>query len=117
MAWYPCNVASGGGGGTEVEYIKGTLIPNTYINSSGAAVSYNGWSATDFIEVTAGETINVASSFNSSYNCWYDSGKNKITTFSPELGYNSMTVPTGAAYVRFSESDSKMDHFQVWRDL
>ena len=92
------------------------LIPNVYIKSDGSTEAYNGWSATDFIEVTAGETIYYKSTANLTYGCWYDSNKNYLSavTFS-QSNYNNITVPSGAAYFRTSGNTSNISYLTVWR--
>lgn len=117
MAWYRCGVETGSGGGTRIEYIKGTLIANKYIKTDGAEATYNNWSATDYIEVTAGEKINIAAKAENSYNAWYDANKSFLSNYRSSQGWIEQTVPTGAKYLRMSAETSNMAYLQIWRDL
>lgn len=92
------------------------LIPNTYIKTDGTPASYNGWSATDYIPVVEGETLNVKSCYRTNYNCWYDSSKNPINNFNLTVGISTLTVPANAVYFRASESNSNLSYLTIWRD-
>lgn len=94
----------GAGGNYSDDLFDGTLISNTYIDkTNGSLVPYNGWSSTDFIDVSK---INdfyicgaVAFSSDRDYNAWYDGDKNFISS----LWLSShITVPSTAKYVRIS---------------
>lgn len=84
-----------------------TLIANTYINGSGAPVAYNGWSATDYIEIPDNTTniYRVGNINRASYNAWYDSNKNFISFFAAN---NIDTIPANAKYVRYSAEIANM---------
>lgn len=87
----------------------GTLIANKYIDkNNGNEVNYNGWSCTDFLEISDNTTnllyrinrINLAD-----YNAFYDSSKTFISGFG--TGYLD-TIPNNAKYVRYSASNANM---------
>ena len=85
-----------------------TLIANTYINGQGNAVSYNGWSATDFIEISDNTNDNIyrlGIIDKASYNAWYDSNKTFISFFAAN---NIDTIPANAKYVRYSGENANM---------
>lgn len=115
------NKDSGGGGG-EVEYLinPNTLVANTYIsNHDGSEVTYNGWSSTPFIKVTAGETLKVAgANYGIIYNGYYDDTKTFISNFSfpANVGYNEFTVPSGVSYIRLSDNTNMMKNTMIWRE-
>lgn len=109
--------------GTLIEYLEKNQIANCYIdNSDGSVVSYEGWSATDFIEVNGGEVIHFAwgySGYENNYNAWYNSGKQFISNFSfgrYASGYHTVTVPTNAKYLRISNETGPMNVTQLWRE-
>lgn len=109
--------------GTLIEYLEKNQIANCYIDSSnGSVISYEGWSATDFIEVTEGEVIHFAwgySGYENNYNAWYNSNKQFISNFSfgrYASGYRTVTVPTNAKYLRISNETSPMNVTQIWRE-
>lgn len=109
------------GSGTLIEYLEKNQIANCYIdNSNGNVVSYSGWSATDFIEVTPGDIIHFAwgySSYENNYNAWYDSNKQFLSNLNFgrwASGYRTATVPAGAKYLRISNETSPMDVTQLW---
>lgn len=91
------------------------LIANTYIKADGTSESYNGWAATDFISVTAGQTIYYKSTTNLTYGCWYDSNKDYLSGVTFSSGYQSQVVPSGAAYFRTSGNNSIMNYLTIWR--
>lgn len=109
MAWFRVSQDNGGGGGggnyTDTLW-DGTLIPNIYIETNGEETSYNGWSATDYLEIPNVSLIYRAGHITSaSYNAWYDENKTFISSF----GTGSIdTVPNNAKFVRYSHSTSSM---------
>lgn len=119
MAWFKCPGNNGGGGGGGIEYLfeAQDLIPNTYINTAGQPVTYNGWSATDFIEVTPNEVLTCAVSDRQNYNSWYDENQTYISNFGfSTLGYLTIQVPSNARYVRFSNYTQNMENsIRIWR--
>lgn len=117
MAYYDFKKSSGGSG---VEYLinPSEFIPNTFIQpSNGAEGGSGGWSATPFIEVVPNEVLNVAAKNNGSYYfSWYDANQTWLNAFIlSDYGYVTLTVPSTAHYVRFSNQDANMQHLQVWR--
>ena len=116
MTWYRC-VGENGGSATKFLFEANDLIPNTYINTAGQPVSYNGWAATDFIEVTPNEILNCAISDRQEYNCWYDENQTYITNFRcSSMGYSTLQVPSNARYVRFSSYTQNMENsIRFWR--
>ena len=98
MGWVRCADIVGG---YQKAYF-GTLIPNTYINKAdGSAVSYNGWSATDYLEVVGGkETVICQVSSNDEYNVFYDENKTFISKF--YYADRPITIPQNAKYMRVS---------------
>ena len=108
--------------GQEYLFEPSDLIADTYIdNGHGNPVAYGGWECTDFIEVTADETLTVATANNDVYNCWYNSSKTKTEAFSPVTlmgvgGYGTITVPSGVSYFRMSGTNLAMEHTRVWRE-
>ena len=110
--------------GTIIEYLEKNQIANCYIdNSNGSVVSYAGWSATDFMEVTEGEVIHFAwgySSYENNYNAWYNSNKQFLSILNLgryASGYRTVTVPTGAKYLRISNETGPMNVTQIWREI
>lgn len=117
MAYFRCGGGPGGGG---VEYLinPSEFKANTFIQpSNGTEGGSGGWSATPFIEVVPNEVLNVASKNNGAYYfSWYDENKTWLNSFIlSDYGYVTLTVPSTAHYVRFSNQDANMQHLQVWR--
>lgn len=105
MGWVRCAEIVGG---YQKRYF-GALIPNTYIdNGTGAEVSYNNWSATDFLEI-AGDELSVgrlgSNSIDDNYNVFYDENKVFISSFNVS-DRPPITIPQNARYVRFSNNNS-----------
>ena len=88
-----------------------TLIANKYIEvagaNAGAESPYNGWSATDFIDLStvygfyAEGTISI-------YNAFYDSEKQFISSFCTLSGKNYYLKPQNAVYCRLSDTTARM---------
>ena len=105
--------------------VQSNLIPNVRITpswqsggSAGQEVSDNTYTATDYIPVTAGETIYWVKAWNGQDACGYDSNKNGIydNNADPCIArhyrdrgmYSSFVVPAGMAYIRFSAPNAYM---------
>ena len=98
---------------------KGELLPNKYINDQGNVASYNGWSATGFIELpdTQMFTIVASGSSDGSYNAFYNSSKERISMFSFMQGTNERTIPEEAKYMRLSATTSVMESLALSWEL
>lgn len=98
--------------------ITGTIIPNEYCDLDGNAQSYNGWSRTDYIPVNASETLYYSNTTQSGYNSFYDSDKHFIRRVVTNVGADlTMTIPSTAAFVMFSNSSAAMASFAVYRKI
>ena len=94
----------------------GTLIPNTYIQSSnGEAATWNGNSATDFLPcymaaqlITHIETTNTYAE-----NAFYDKDRKFINSFSMHQGTYTLDVPDNAYFVRFSNVNANIQTLTV----
>lgn len=90
-----------------------SLISNIYIDTSnGSEIAYNGWSATDFIDISDnsdGVIYRLGRISQATYNAFYDSEKNFISSI-PTVGINNggNTIPANAKYVRFSNTTTAM---------
>lgn len=89
-----------------------SLIPNVYIDlNNGAEIAYNGWSATDYIDISDnsdGVVYRLGQIGQNVYNAFYDANKNFISSFGG-VGYNGgNTIPNNAVYVRFSGGNASM---------
>lgn len=87
-------------------------VPNVYIDlNNGSEIAYNGWSATDFIDIssiTDGVVYRLGQISVSVYNAFYDTNKNYISGFQG-VGYNGgNTIPNNAVYVRFSTATGSL---------
>ena len=89
-----------------------TLIPNVYIDlNNGSEISYNGWSATDYLDISDnsdGVVYRLGKIAQNVYNAFYDTNKNFISSFNG-VGYNGGNIiPNNAVYVRFSGGNTSM---------
>ena len=102
--------ASSLGAVSQIGYV---INPNTYIsNSDGSLIRYNGWSSTEYVEVTEGSTIRISWSTSSSYNAWYGSEKRFISAFSANT-VTDIKVPANAMYLRLSNNSGAMETLHI----
>lgn len=83
-----------------------TRIKDSYPNrNTGAFESYQNWDRTDYIPVTPGEKIYVTNIYVTNDNCFYDSEKHYVSSFTIPIGSPwEITVPPDAAYMVCSNS-------------
>lgn len=103
-----------GAGGGGIENMDLNLTPDVYIDGSGNEISYNGWSATDFLEIENRDVYIAYSYESNNYNAFYDSSKAFISTFSSTSG--KLTIPTGAKYIRLSAETSRMADMYIFKE-
>lgn len=102
------------------------IIEDYYIESNGKDVSYNGWSETDYLDLSKYKSVLVIGNDNV-YNAVYDKDKNFIGTlnFSGSTLYNSKIGDVGAEisyikvidafkYIRLSNSTSKIKNVKIY---
>lgn len=88
------------------------ILPNSYLDSTGAVGSSNNWHITDYMPVYGAGSIRywrIGDSGTIPYCAWYDAGKNLIGTFkhydstasTRPAGY-VQTVPDSAVFCRMS---------------
>lgn len=76
-----------------------------FINSSGAEVANTAWDISDYIPVVAGQTYSyqgLTQVGNAPYSAFYDASKTFVSSFKQARGNNTITIPSGVAYVRFT---------------
>ena len=87
-------------------YDKSQSTANKFIQSTGAEKdSTTGWSISPYVKVAGLDKITYMGLTvvgTAPYSAWYDSSKTLISTFKQATGRNAITVPSGAAFVRFS---------------
>ena len=102
------------------------IIEDYYIESNGKDVSYNGWSETDYLDLSKYKSVLVIGNDNV-YNAIYDKDKNFIGTlnFSGSTLYNSKIGDVGAEisyikvidafkYIRLSNGTSKIKNVKIY---
>jgi len=91
-----------------------TLIPNSYVDSSGGFRTANNWSRTDYIPVTPGSTIKLTYPATGQYNFAYDENKNPVgSKFSIVAGENTITLRPDAHYIVLSGETANMQSLIV----
>lgn len=88
---------------------KETDIPNTYIESKGQQVNYNGWFSTDYIQIPEGATY-VCYVNGSEWSAFYDNDK----VFIARGGYGLVAIPENAHYVRASNSNGYINTLKIF---
>lgn len=83
-------------------------VLDTYVSqSTGEDIDYNGWTATDFIDVSNMHNLYVYTDRSSSYNVFYDVNKEYISWFWIRSGQqNEISVPSNAKYARLSNAST-----------
>lgn len=79
------------------------LIDNKYLSSDGAMYNSDYWGVTDYIEIydSTIEVLNVNSS-STTYMCFYNDLKQKISCSSLSSFNSNVTIPQGSRYIRVS---------------
>lgn len=100
----------------------GTLVQDSYVsNTDGVITPYSSWDRTDYIAIPVDMkhiTVEVDSTYNNKYNCWYDENKQFISSFTiwnASSGTKILTadVPANAKYVIFSAPRNWMESASV----
>ena len=92
-----------------------TLVPNEYVNASGAFVAYNNWSRTDYIEVEPGATISFTTSYKLDYNFSYDANKRPIgSRWTVASGTSAKTLGDNVHYIALSGTTTAMTALKVY---
>ena len=103
-----------GGSGGNAQSLEFELVPNTFIDNGGVEVSYNNWTSTNFIDISAYSKIYTIAAYDN-FNAFYDANKTFISMFSTTS--QVITVPTGAVYMRLSDPTATMDNVKVFAEL
>lgn len=103
-------------------FVKNHSVADSFIASygSGAITSGSGWTAYDrYIAVNAGTAITILRNGQIS-GAWYDDSKTFISGFAnaqQSTDTISLSVPSGAAFMRVSTSTSGIDDLHVYNNL
>ena len=100
--------------GEKIDLVKipFTIVNNTYINeNNGSAVSYYGWTASSYVDISDFSKIYFAmystDSFdNSRYNAFYNENKQYVGKFN--WRYITVSIPSNVKYLRFSASGNPL---------
>ena len=88
-----------------------TYVENEYVvNTTGAFASFNGWSRTDYLDLTGLEVFEYSNSgIATPYNCFYDANKSPLlfTTLQNTTG-SYATIPSGAKYFAYSNPTNQI---------
>ena len=87
--------------------LKAKYVDNSYVNkSNGAFAQYNGWSRTDYINVSLFSSVKITTTGAMTYNAFYDKDKAFIKAFSLVSGDNVLSIPDNAWYIVISSTTS-----------
>lgn len=81
------------------------ITPEEYLTQTGTTARDLAWLITPYIEVKSGENYvyqGITRAGNAPYSCYYDSSKALVSSFKQATGTNTITIPNGVSYVRFS---------------
>lgn len=98
---------------------KAAVTQGYYIKSNGDLAGDNTWCISPYIPVSGLASISylgLTTVGNAPQSAWYDASKNFISSFKQATGSNTISVPSGAAYARFSvffRASSDPDTFMV----
>ena len=98
-------------------YDSSAITTGEYLTNAGGTGDSVAWVITDYMPVTAGEKYvysGITNAGTAPYSCYYDSSKNFVSSFKQAVGTNTITVPSGVAFVRFSVySQGDVDTFTL----
>ena len=102
-------------GGGKNKFNRATVTEGSYVAADGSIGSSSSFALSDYIPVSgANITISGNSNWGTSPSvCFYDSGKTYISGEHPTTDPVTLTVPSGAAYIRSSLASSSKSTFQV----
>ena len=81
------------------------ITPEEYLTQTGTTARDLAWLITPYIEVKSGENYvyqGITRAGNAPYSCYYDSSIALVSSFKQATGTNTITIPNGVSYVRFS---------------
>ena len=87
---------------------KSLITAGYYLDSTGASIADSGWCTTDYMKVESGrdyEYSGITLAGNAPYSAFYDKNKNLVSTFKQVTGSNTITIPSGVDYAKFSLRD------------
>jgi len=90
------------------QFNKNNVYNGHYVQQNGTMVADASWCMTDYMAVDAGRAYNysgITLAGNAPYSAYYDKNKTLVSTFKQATGSNTITIPDGVAYVRFSLRD------------
>lgn len=83
--------------------LSAKYVANEYVNqNTGAFVEFNGWSRTDYINVSPFKTLQINATRASVYNAFYKKDKSFLSGFALVVGDNTINVPEDASYIVLS---------------
>lgn len=85
-----------------------------YLLETGETAVDQAWIITPYIKVDSGANYTyqgITRAGNAPYSCYYDSSKTFVSSFKQATGTNTITIPSGVSYVRFSimNRDANLD--------
>ena len=90
--------------------VPATFIPNEYVNNqNGICYPYNGWSRTDFVDISMCASITARTSVASGYNAFYDANYDYISGFMIRTYDTQPEIPSNAKYIIMSNTDQGME--------
>lgn len=98
--------------GVEKINVTFDIIKDTYIERTGNSVAFEGWSETDYIDVSDADFVNFIKGGVTSYNAWYDSEKRFISIFA-KCENSLIEKPANAHYCRLSNQSGALASLQV----
>lgn len=90
-----------------------TIVPGSYLSSSGSFVSSSVWGVTDYLEVnkiTVLTSANYGSGINS---CFYDSNKNLLSCIDSTTSPGIINIPNNTKFARFSIRNNDVPKYRV----
>ena len=87
---------------------KSLITAGYYLDSTGASIADSGWCTTDYMKVESGRDYaysGITLAGNAPYSAFYDKNKNLVSTFKQATGSNTITIPSGVDYAKFSLRD------------
>lgn len=98
---------------SEKGILIGDLIEDEYVKTDGDIAPYTNWDRTDYIDISMANGLYITKGRGGAYNCFFDSNKEFVSSFTLSAGTTLVYVPADAKYVMISDLDLYMATLKI----